>query len=206
MRKLSTKRIALGVACIASLGGCASGNRTVEMSNGYAIYDIKPENGTSAAVLAEAVKTAIQKNTSKAQVQNSIPPYPLPEKAPRFQLVSPFKGTALGALAAANGQSMQIPSCDGAIQTINAKDDSMSKYAEYTTFFTCLMPYQGGYSLNIYTTFSKASGTFSAAIMAATLARTVTGDSSQFIPRTIGAIVASLQQTGATVSQTEAYP
>lgn len=96
--------------------------------------------------------------------------------------------------------------CEGALTTINARDESMSKYAEGTTFFACLMPYQGGYALNIYTTFRKASGAFNAQIMAATLARTVVGDSSQYIPRTIAQIVDSIKQTGATVTMTEAYP
>lgn len=206
MKTSSTNQIALSILAIVGLAGCASATRTVETSNSYAIFDIKAGSDVSASSLAEAVKTAIQKNTSKAQVQNNIPPSPLPEKAPRFQLVSPFKGSALGALAAANGQSMQIPTCEGAIQTINAKDDSMAKYAENTTFFTCLMPYQGGYSLNVYTTYSKASGTFNAAVLAATLMRNVTGDSSQFIPRTISSIVESVKRTGATVEMTEAYP
>lgn len=206
MKTRNASRITLGVLAALSLVGCASTTRTVETSNGYAIFDIKAGPEVTASSLAEAVKTAIQKNTSKAQIQNNIPPSPLPEKAPRFQLVSPFKGSALGAMAAANGQSMQIPTCEGAIQTINAKDDSMAKYAENTTFFTCLMPYQGGYSLNVYTTYSKASGAFNAAVLAATLTRSVTGDSSQFIPRTISSIVESVKRTGASVDMTEAYP
>ena len=41
----------------------------------------------------------------------------------------------------------------------------MSSYGESTTFFACLMPYQGGYSLNVYTTFTKTSGSFNAATM-----------------------------------------
>ena len=84
-----------------------------------------------------------------------------------------FKGSSLGALAAASGQSLQVPTCDGAILTANARDTSMARYGEGTTFFACLMPYQSGYALNVYTTFTKASGAFSAATLGATLARTV---------------------------------
>ena len=47
--------------------------------------------------------------------------------------------------------------------TANGRDTSMSKYGEGTTFFACVMPYEGGYSVNIYSTFTKASGAFSAA-------------------------------------------
>jgi len=98
------------------------------------------------------------------------------------------------------------PEVGGAILTANARDSSMAAYGEATSFFACLMPYQGGYSLNVYTTFSKASGSFNAATLAATLARPLVGDTSQFIPRTLGQIVAGVQQTGATVTLLEAYP
>ena len=188
------------------LSGCASTTPTREISSGYAIYDIKAGPDVGAGRIAEVVKVALQKNMSQVQITNAIPPSPLPEKAARFQLSSPFKGTKLGALAAASGQSFEIPSCEGAILQADARDSSMSKYGEGTTFFACVMPYQGGYSLNIYTTFSKASGGFNAATLGATLARTVVGDSSQFIPRTIAQVVDAVKQTGATATLTEAYP
>ena len=196
----------LACALVALLTGCAATTPTRETSVGYAVYDIKATPDVGSARIAEAIKLALQKNTSRVQITNGIPPSPLPEKAPRFQLVSPFKGSNLAALAAASGQSVQVPTCEGATLTANARDSSMSSYGEATTFFTCLMPYQGGYSLNVYTTFSKASGSFSAATLGATLARPLVGDTSQFIPRTIGQIVARVQQTGATVSLLEAYP
>ena len=186
--------------------GCASTTPTRETSAGYAVYDVKAGPEVGSARIAEAIKVALQKNTSRVQIVNGIPPSPLPEKAPRFALVSPLRGSNLGALAAAAGQFVQVPSCDGAILTANARDSSMATYGEATSFFACLMPYQGGYSLNVYTTFSKASGSFNAATLAATLARPLVGDTSQFIPRTLGRIVAGVQQTGATVTLLEAYP
>jgi hypothetical protein len=198
------------VACCVSaavLGaGCASTTPTRETSSGYAIYDIKAGPEVGGPRIAEAIKVALQKNTSRVQINNGIPPSPLPDKAPRFALVSPLKGSNLGALAAASGQTLQVPTCDGATLTANARDGSMSSYGEGTSFFVCLMPYQGGYSLNIYTTFSKASGSFNAATLGATLARPLVGDSSQFIPRTIGQIVDGVQQAGASVALLEAYP
>lgn len=198
-------RITVSCALVALLSGCASITPTKETSVGYAIYDIKaPDVG--AAKVGEAIKIALQKNTSRVQISNGIPFSPLPEKAPRFQLISPFKGSNLAALAAAQGQSVQVPTCQGATLTANARDSSMGGYGENTTFFACLMPYQGGYSLNIYTTFTKVSGGVSAATMSATLMRPFVGDSGQFIPRTIGQIVEGVQQTGATVTLVEAYP
>jgi hypothetical protein len=82
----------------------------------------------------------------------------------------------------------------------------MAKYGEHTLFFLCVLPYQGGYNLDVYTKFSMASGGFSPETLGATLARNVVGDSSQFIPRTIASVVDSIKQTGATVNLVESYP
>lgn len=194
------------LAAVLALGACASATPTRELSSGYAVFDIQASPQIGPARIAEAVKLALQKNMSQVQISNRIPPSPLPEKAPRFALVSPFKGSGLAALAASQGQSLQVPTCEGAILTANARDNSMARYGEGTTFFACLMPYQSGYSLNVYTTFAKASGGFSAATLGATLARTVVGDSSQFIPRTIAAVVDGVKATGAEVTLIEAYP
>ena len=119
----------------ALLAGCAATTPTRETSVGYAIYDIQAAPEAGAAKITEAIKVALQKNTSRVQLSNGIPPSPLPQKAPRFQLVSPFKGSNLGALAAASGQSLQVPMCEGATLTANARDSSMSNYGEATTFF-----------------------------------------------------------------------
>ena len=198
-------RFFLCAALVAALFGCASTTPTREVSSAYAIFDIKAGPEVPASRIAEAVKVALQQYASEVRIVNGIPPYPLPEKAPRFQLVSPFKGE-LAALAAASGQQVQVPSCEGAILTANASDTSHAKYGEGTRFFACLMPYQGGYALNIHATYSKASGAFSAATLGATLAREFVGDTSQFIPRTINGIVTGVKATGASVTLVEAYP
>lgn len=121
-------------------------------------------------------------------------------------MTDPFKGSNLGALAAASGQSVRIPSCDQAIMTANASDRSMSQYGENSTFFLCLQPYTEGYHIDIYTAFTKKSGGFSTATLGATLARTVVGDSSQFLPRTIDDIINEVRNTGADVALVEQYP
>ena len=91
---------------------------------GYAVFDIQAGPQIGLARIAEAVKLALQQHMSQVRISNSngIPPSPLPEKAPRFALVSPFKGSGLAALAASQGQSLQVPTCEGAILTANARD------------------------------------------------------------------------------------
>lgn len=204
--KSAPVKTAAAILATAALAGCGTTTPTREVSNAYAIYDIKAGAEVGAGRIAEAIKVAVKKNMSEAQVTNGIPPSPLPEKAARFQVNSPFKGTQYAALAAAAGSRLQVPSCEGDILTVWAADSSMSRYGEGTSFFVCLMPYQGGYSMNIYSTFTKASGGFNTAVLAATLARAVVGDSSQFIPRTIQEIVQSVQGTGASVKLVESYP
>lgn len=101
---------------------------------------------------------------------------------------------------------MRVPSCDSAVMTVNADDRSMQQYGENTTFFLCLQPYTEGYHIDIYTAFSKQSGGFNAATLGATLARSVVGDSSQFLPRTINDVISEVESTGAQVNLVEAYP
>lgn len=203
-RKTTTlPTLALAIA----LTACSTMTPTREVTQGYAIFDVQAGPEVPAARIAEAVRTALQKNMSAVQISNGIPPSPLPDKMPRFSLVSPFKGgTGLAAIAAAQGQSLQIPVCEGAILTAQARDTSMQRYGEGTSFFACVMPYQGGYALNVYTTFTKGSGAFNAQVLAATLMRPLVGDSSQFISRTIGDVVQALKRAGANVRLIEAYP
>lgn len=193
-------------AAALGLCGCAATTPTREISSAYAIFDIQAGPEVGPVRIADAIKRALQTNTTQVQIVNGLPPSPLPVAAPRFQLVSPFKGSGLAALAATAGPALQVPTCEGAILTATARDGSMARYGEGTTFFVCVMPYQGGWAMNVYTTFVKASGAFNAATLGATLARTVVGDSSQFIPRAIAAMVDNLKAAGASATLVEAYP
>ena len=201
----ATAVAALAAIAAALAAGCASTTPTREVSVAYAIYDVTAGPEVTPLRLSEAVKLGLQTRTSQVQVINGIPPVPLPQEAPRFQLTSPLKGN-LATLAAASGQALQVPTCDGATLTAHARDTSMARYGEGTTFFVCVMPYQAGHALNFYTTFSKASGGMSAEALGAMLARSVVGDSSQFIPRTINSVLDSVRATGATVRLVQTYP
>lgn len=191
---------------LSMIAGCASMTPTTEREEGYAIYHVAPGNAVSASDITDAIKTGLQQNMSEVSINTSIPPSPLPEEPARFSMVNPFQGSNLGALAAASGQSFSVPTCDQALMTANADDSSMSQYGENTTFFLCLQPYTDGYNIDIYTAFSKQSGGFSTATLGATLARSVVGDSSQFLPRTIDDIIGEVEETGAKVTLVETYP
>lgn len=188
------------------LAGCMAVTPTKETIVSYKIYDIKVSESTNAKDVTSAVANALREYSSEVRINNNIPPYPLPEKPGRFQLKNPFANSNLAALAAAQGSSMKLPVCDEAIMTANAIDNSFGNYGENTTFYTCVWAYSEGYHVDIYTSFSIASGGFSAATLGASLARNVVGDSSKFIPRTIDKIVSNLEETGAKVNLVEDYP
>jgi hypothetical protein len=187
-----------------TLAGCGGmSTRTTETISSYAIYDVAPAPGTTAGQITEGIKQALKKSMTSVNITSGIPPSPLPEKPGRFQLVNPFKGSALGAMA---GASAVIPTCDGALMTATSRDSGMSSYGENTMFFLCLLPYSAGYHLDIYVSFTRKSGGFNANTMAATLMRPLTGDSSQFISRTVQNIVTGVEDAGATTKLVEQYP
>lgn len=197
----------LGAAAFATiLSGCASLTPTTETKKFYEIHDVKVSGGVTAAKLSDAIKVALQKNVTGVVINTEIPPHPLPEQPGRFQESNPLKGTNLGAFAAMAGQSMQVVSCEGAIVTANASDKSMSSYGESTNFTLCLWPYKDGYHIDFHTTYTKTSGGVSTQALGYALTRSVMGDSSQFIPRTIKAVVDGVQGAGATVVLMEKYP
>ena len=199
-------KFVLAAALAASLEGCASTTPTREQESAYAIYRIAPGAEVTPAQMSQAILTALQKNNSSVQISRGIPPSPLPETPPRFQLVNPFGSTGFAALAAQGGANLQVATCEGALVTAMAQDTSMSDYGEATRFTTCLWQYQDGYHLDIHTSFTRSSGGGSPNMLGAMLARKVVGDSSQFIPRTINDLVAGLEATGSQVTLVEQYP
>ena len=199
------KAVVISAVALA-VAGCASTTPTVEREQAYAIYRVVPADGTSPAQISQAVQTALQRNMSQVQVSRNLPPSPLPETAPRFQVSNPFSGSEFAALAAQGGTNLQVASCEGSLMSAMGHDSSMSDYGESTQFTACLWQYQDGYHVDVHTSFTRQSGGFSPGALGASLARSVVGDSSQFIPRTIGDIVAELEKTGASVELVESYP
>ncbi len=141
------------------LGGCASTTPTRTTEQAYMIIDVKGDSSIRDTVLDTIIDSA-QSSMDSLTVNRGIPPASLPEKASRFKLVSPFQNTQLGnvmsgfsALSQASGGSgMKIPQCDSPILTMKS-DKSVSGWSERTTFFICVVQYQTGYQVDVYTTF-----------------------------------------------------
>jgi hypothetical protein len=199
---MKLRNIGMSVVLVAGLSACASMTPTREVTEGYRIYDI--QGVTDHSAIAANVKAAMQKNADKVTFTNNIPPHPLPEKPGRFSTTNPFANSNLGALMAAQGGSLKIPKCDNSTFTATSHDNFEG--AENTTFFVCLLPYAGGYHMDVYYTFTKVSGGFGAQALGRALAQSMVGDSSQFIPRTLAALESAAQEAGGKVSVVETYP
>ncbi|MET4695222.1 hypothetical protein [Endozoicomonas lisbonensis] len=195
-------KVALALAASTLLTACASMTPTREVTEGYRIYDITGDVGSS--VIAADLRTALQQNADQVRFSNSIPPHPLPETPARFTLTDPFANSSMGTLMAAQGNSMKVPECEGS--TFTATSNANFQGAENTTFFVCLMPYSEGHHVNVYYNFTSVSGGFSPEDLGRTLAQSVVGDSSQFIPRIIASLETAAAKSGSNVKLLESYP
>lgn len=199
---MNKKIIAAVILTSISLVGCKSTSmtKTKETKKSYVIYDIQVGDSISPTDMSKAIKEALQANTDSVKIIEDLPPYPLPEKSPRFQLINPFGKSAMAALAG----NIKIPTCDGALVYGQATDKSMSSYGENTQFYTCLWQYEGGYHVDIYTQFQIESGGL--ANIGVDMMRGMMGDSSQFIPRTINSIKHNLEALNVKTTLVTAYP
>ena len=162
------------------LTGCAStqlgdfAGSTSREKTYLAVYDLRGNNLKS-AVIEEAVQNAIRLHVRKVDIQQGIPPSPLP--------AYPAKMT-VGKRKSGGPQ----PECSGEVFSIEGIDTSMSKYGETTYHRACLFPYAGGYRVNYFAIFATQSGVGSKNPFAlvGTMGRAVVGatgfgDSSNFI-------------------------
>lgn len=181
--------------------GCSSMTPTQKTEASFVIYDVQPISINRDQFL-EAITQAVQKNQSQVRISRDIQTGELPEKPSRFVLKDPFANTKFGALMSANGQSMKTPVCDNPVLTLASGNSSASGD---TTFFLCVMPYKVGYSVNIYSTFSSSSGGISVNALGAALAKSVVGDSSQYIPRAMNEVRTASESVGGKVAIIDSY-
>lgn len=165
-------------AAAAALTGCNSLNQTLanrhETVEMYHIYDIKTPADTK--TLAKAVANGIAQNTNSV---NSAMPLQLgkavPAEAGRFTLEDPLKGARFPGMV-----MPKVAVCNDAVWTANANRTATGSSALTLQF--CLFKYQGGYHLNLYATFQKASG---AAQLPNVLAEKLVGSAEQWVNKTI---------------------
>ena len=183
-----------------SLVGCASMTPTVQTESAHVTMDVQPSS-IDRSLLLDNVTKAVQTHMSAVRVSREIPPRDLPEKPGKFYLKDPFAGSNMGALIG----PMKMPVCEDAILTISSSDTTMQQYGDKTSFFLCVQPYKLGYNINIYSTFTKASGGISPTTLGATLASSLVGDSRQFIPRAMNEVRTAVENIGGKVVILDSY-
>lgn len=188
------------------LTGCSTLTPTTETQESYAIYDIKKNPNLKDSELSDTIRKALQSSLDGVRISRSIPQSPLPEEPSRFKLEQPLQASHMSLMAASAGISLRSPTCEHSILTANASHNSMSSYGESTSFFLCLIPYQSGYHLNLYSTYTKSTGGFGARALGHSLARAVVGDTSSQSQRTFDVIVEELKKNGAQLTLVEAFP
>jgi hypothetical protein len=81
----------------------------------------------------------------------------------------------------------------------------MREFGEKTSFFICVVQYKKGYHVDIYTTFEQQSGGLSVNALSASLARSMVGDTSQIIPRTMKRLETALASVSTNTKVVDSY-
>lgn len=80
--------------------------------------------------------------------------------------------------------------------TLASDSTSMAQYGERTSFSVRVLPYKSGYQIDVYATFVKASGGMTPQALGSAAARSLTRDSSQFIPRAMNDLRLAAESVG----------
>lgn len=194
------------VTCLAlALSGCMMTPTNETVAN-YAVYDMKDPQNRSPDEVGDTYLAALKTIMSDVSVTRNIPPQELPDKPGRFELVNPLQGSSLGALAAANGASMNVPNCAGAYIIVASDDTGMSRWGENTRYYNCLWQYKDGWHIDWYISYSKKSGGVSADAMASALVESVMGDSRKAMKVYRDNIIKKMNDKGFTTQLIESYP
>ncbi|PMG71613.1 hypothetical protein BCU84_02655 [Shewanella sp. 10N.286.51.B7] len=184
------KKLILIATVLGLISGCVSTAEKKSTEQAYLIIDVKGDSSIRDLVL-DTVVSSVEKSMDSLTVSRGIPPQELPEKATRFKLTSPFANSSFGALMQSQGAMLKFPSCQDPILTMKS-DDNDQDWGESTSFFVCVVQYQEGYHVDVYTTFEQSSGGLSVDALSQSLARSIVGDTSQIIPRTMKGIESDL--------------
>lgn len=200
----------VGAAVIASLSGCASTTPTVTSKTAYVVYDAKGDSSITYQKVMNAFVSGSKEYLTNANVQENPPPYPLPEKPGRFQSqqMSDMQGMgSVASLMALGGAAVpNVVSCHGASARITGNDNSFSGYGKSAVYTFCLYPYQGGYQINVISTYTSQSGFVAdPAVLGAQLAGAIVGSPSKFIEKTFGNEKAALESAGLKVTVVDSF-
>lgn len=201
------RRIPVALALAGALAGCGTANnllapktKTVEY---YRIFDVR--TAAPRAVVARAASDGLGRNVNGIQEATPIPASAAPPETPgRFQLVNPFAGTRLGALAAMGGNlGMRMATCEDAAWTARAERRVANSNTVAIT--ACLFPYRQGYHLDLYAVFTQQEGGLMEISRQAAYA--LVGTPEQWVEKTVADTVRAIETaTQASVTYLEGQP
>ncbi|WP_245879908.1 hypothetical protein [Vibrio gangliei] len=201
-----SKVIGLILSASAMLSGCGSVNNalaekstTVEY---YRIFNVETNSNRSAVI--KAASNGLGRNINSANESTPIPNFSTPpEQSGRFHLVNPFAGSNMASLAAANGVSLKIATCDGAVWVAQATREIQDSSTLKLT--SCLWQYKNGYHLDVYASFNKQTGGLMQ--ISRSLSDAMVGTSEEWTEKTFLDIVREIRkETGAKITYLEGYP
>lgn len=205
MRKATLGLVLVGATV--ALAGCGATNsalverhQTVEY---YRIFHIATD--ASRYEVSQAASRGLSRNVNAAQEARPIPTFTTPPEEPgRFQLVDPFAGSAMSAMASAGGSiGMRVATCDGAVWTASARRTIAGSNNLQLT--ACLWEYAGGYHLDTYANFQKLQGGIRQ--ISRSMASAMVGTPEEWTEKTMLDIVRAVREaTGAEVTLVEGYP
>lgn len=150
MAIFSALALTLSISAATTSSAYAQDQRTTEM---YYIFDIKTT--ASQAEVTNAIVKGLKKNAPKMRTNSPLVMGPVPVQPKRFEIVDmadQFSNSSLAGLMQmaqmqGGGVGLKQAKCDGAVWIGNFTRDITNQTLNMTT---CLFPYQGGYSLNVY--------------------------------------------------------
>lgn len=187
-------------ACGTTNNYMAVKTKTVEY---YRIFDIKTT--ASRQAVAKAASNGLGRNVANAREAMPIPSSAdLPDKPGRFQLINPFAGTAIGALAGSAGTlGTRIATCEGAVWTSQAVRTVQG--SNNLNLTACLFQYKEGYHLDLYAVFTKQEGGL--AQISRDMANAMVGTPEEWTEKTFLDIVRAIRaEHGAQINLLEAQP
>lgn len=192
------KLISLTVVVI---GLAACSNKQAEIRTGYTVWDIPAHPPGDAKAVYASMKDGLESTGTKFTVSIDPPPAPLPEHPGHFAVGNPMRNSNFAAMMGPQGaEAFKMATCDGASFVATLSNDSMNRFGENTKFVACVFPYINGYSISVWHKFMMDNNN-----IGASLARNVVGDSSQFIPRTVEALVSGLKSAGFVPTVVESF-
>jgi hypothetical protein len=135
-----------------------------ESASTYLTYDFAGFTGTPAEikkVVAEALSYHGDRSVVKDNLLVDVPPrYPSKLQLKPFAINLPV--------------SIVIPTCDGSAFTVSSTDASFAPQGDSAFYMACGFPYDGGFRINFYSSYSMTSGGAGGLLSGMTIAKAVT--------------------------------